>query len=65
MSIEGYFDSIINIWNSKDKRTKRMVDEMKAVIRQFDTSRTLDEIDKNRLKDLSEKFETIRKEVYK
>ena len=65
MSIEGYFDSVIDIWYRYPKHTKCMVEDMKTVIRQFETSRTLNEIDNDRLKDLSEKFETIRKEVYK
>ena len=67
MSITGYFDSVIviNIWNTTDKRTSTMIRDMKAVLRQFDVSMSFAEIDKDRIEDLTNTFDKIRKEVYK
>lgn len=65
MSMTGYFDSVINIWNTTDKRTPTMIKDMKAILRQFDVSMSFAEIDKDRIKDLTDTFNKIRKEVYK
>jgi RNA binding exosome subunit len=65
MSLEGYFDSVIKIWNSTEDKKKSMENEMKAVLRQFDASMSLAEISQDRIEDLSSSFNKIRKEVYK
>lgn len=65
MSIEGYFDSVIDIWYRYPKHTKCMVEDMKTVIRQFETSKSYGDISDDRIKDLSETFNKIHKEVYK
>lgn len=65
MSLEGYFDSVIKIWNSTEDKKKSMENEMKAVLRRFDTSMSLAEISQDRIEDLSSSFNKIRKEVYK
>lgn len=64
MSFESYFDSIINLWNTIEKRTPTLKKEMRTVLRQFETSVKCGEIPKERIKDLTEKFSKIRKEAY-
>ena len=65
MSIEGYFDSIIETWYKYPKHTPCMVEDMKTVIRQFNTSLSYEDIEPDRVQDLKEKFNKIYKEVYK
>lgn len=65
MSIEGYFDSVIDIWYRYPKHTKCMTEDMKTVIRQFNQSIAYEDISEGRIKDLTDKFNKIYKEVYK
>ena len=64
MSIEGYFEGVLRNWD-RAKHTPGMVNDMKTVLRQFDTSITLDEISNEKKDILSRRFNQIRKEVYK
>ena len=64
MSHEGYFDSILRIWYSKEKYTPTLKRDMKEVLRQFETSIQYGEIPAERIKDLTTAFNKIRKEVY-
>ena len=64
MSYEGYFDSILRIWYSKEKHTPTLKQDMKEVLRQFETSIQYEEIPAERIKDLTTEFNKIRKEVY-
>ena len=64
MSIEAYFDSILESWDKFPEHNRYMKEDMKTVIRQFDTSISYDEIEKDRVQDLTDKFRKIRKEVY-
>ena len=64
MSYEGYFDRIIELWYAKEKCTPTLKRDMKEVLNQFETSVKCGEIPEERIKDLTEKFSKIRKEVY-
>lgn len=64
MSYEGYFDSIIKTWYSKEKKTPTLKSEMKVVLQQFETSLQFDDIPKDRIEDLKKKFKKIYHEVY-
>lgn len=60
MSLEGYFDSVLEIWNKYD-HTECMTEDMKTVLNQFKSSK--EEISGKRLKDLNESFEKIESEL--
>ena len=64
MSYDGYFDSIIKIWYSVEKKTPTLKRDMKVVLKQFETSLQYDEIPKDRIEDLKKKFKKIYHEVY-
>ena len=63
MSIEEYFDTCIDVWD-RYTRTPCMVEDMKAVVKQFDSSKNYGDIEENRLEDLTNTFDRIRKEIY-
>ena len=44
MSHEGYFDSIIQIWYSKEKKTPTLKRDMKVILQQFEKSLQYDDI---------------------
>ena len=60
MSLEGYFDSVLEIWNKYD-HTDCMVEDMKTVLNQFKTSKN--EISGERLKDLSKSFKKVEGQI--
>lgn len=64
MSIEGYFDGIIETWNKQEHPTPCMIEDMKTVLKQFKISKAYEDISDNRLQDLTESFERIEKEIY-
>ena len=64
MSHEGYFDSVIKTWYSKEKKTPTLKRDMKIVLQQFETSLQYDEIPKDRIEDLKKKFKKMYHEVY-
>lgn len=64
MSYDGYFDRIIELWYAKEKCTPTIKRDMREVLHQFETSVAHEEIPKERIKDLTEKFSKIHKEVY-
>lgn len=64
MSFEGYFDSVIKNWYSKEKKTPTLKRDMKIILQQFETSLQLDEIPEDRIEDLKKKFKKIYYEVY-
>ena len=65
MTIEGYYDSVIKQWYSAKKKTPALKKEMRNIINKFYAIRDFyKEIPDERIKDLTEKFSKIRKEVY-
>lgn len=64
MSVTGYFESIINTWYNLEKRTPTAKRDMKEVLRQFNIAVQHDEIEKDKLKELTNTFNKIYKEVY-
>lgn len=65
MSLEGYFESIINDWNEFPDHTPCMLEEMKAVIRQFNESRVYGDFNNPEKElELADKFTEIYNEVY-
>ena len=64
MSYEGYFDSVINIWKNKEKKTAALKRDMKVIFQQFQTSVDCGEIPKDKVEELRRKFKEIYHEVY-
>ena len=64
MSFEGYFDSVIKNWYSKEKKTPTLKRNMKIILQQFETSLQHDEIPEDKIEDLKKKFKKIYYEVY-
>ena len=64
MSFEGYFDSVIKNWYSKEKKTLTLKRDMKIILQQFQASLQYDEIPEDRIEDLKKKFKKIYHEVY-
>lgn len=64
MSIDGYFESVINIWKHAPKHTPAMKRDMKVVMEQFNTSIKHDEIPEDKVNKLKSEFKDIYHEVY-
>lgn len=65
MSVTGYFEHILSIWDSLPKRTPTNVRDMKEILRQFQNAIWSNEIEKEKLNYLQKRFRQIYKEVYK
>jgi formylmethanofuran dehydrogenase subunit E-like metal-binding protein len=65
MSIKGYFESIINTWNSKEKITPAMRNDMKVVLNQFNNSCAYGDLTIEEYNELKKDFDKIYKEVYR
>lgn len=64
MSYEGYFNSVIKAWYSKEKKTPALKRDMKVVLQQFEISLLHNEIPEDKIEDLKKQFKKIYHEVY-